>query len=131
MFTAFRNRFRRRGKLVLGATWEPRLRTDRSEADALAKTQAKVDALKHYLASMSEDQRAEYAAAAKEYAAAMEAIGANSVGACYRGEGPKGAPEGVRSIEELRFLTKLLHSIPPETISDGAESADRAAIQDG
>lgn len=116
MFTALRDRLRTRRGQTLLSSWGSPSRSQKAGLD----TAAKVAALKMYLESLSEDERAEYVAAAADFASAMNAVGANSIRSCYRGGSvrPGETPEGVRSIEEMRSLTRMLRSMPRKTTQE-------------
>lgn len=99
MFRALRNRFR--------TTSTP------SGGPRQADTAAKVEALKQYLESLSDDARAEYIAAAKDLGDAMSETGVRSFHACYRGGRPGSddwVPDGVHSLEELRSLARMIRT---------------------
>ncbi|NKR53087.1 hypothetical protein GS481_02815 [Rhodococcus hoagii] len=101
---------------------------DRAKAQAKAEADAKAtaDATRRHLESLNEDDRAEYLAAARDLYDAMEEIGARGIHTCYRGAPPEGHPEGVRTVEEMRFHTTLLRSVIPSIKAQNTESSETA-----
>ncbi|MHD0307193.1 hypothetical protein [Rhodococcus erythropolis] len=89
MFTALRGRFRTRSTTARTPTTEShRAGTPaQTKADAAAHThaQAQIETLERYLHSLTEQDRAEYIAAAKDLKDAMNETGTQDFHACYRG----------------------------------------------
>ncbi|WJJ14511.1 hypothetical protein P9990_25290 (plasmid) [Prescottella equi] len=110
MFTALRGRLRSKKSTRTSATSTESRRT-------AATAQAKVDALKGYLESLSDEARDEYIAAAQDLKNAVEEAGVRDFFACYRGgrlPGDDDVPDGVRSLEELRSPARMIRTtVPP------------------
>ncbi|NKR28880.1 hypothetical protein GS538_01805 [Rhodococcus hoagii] len=103
MFTALRGRLRSKRLTRASAATTGSRRAD-------AEAQAKVEALKQYLESLSDEDRNEYIAAAQDLKNAVEETGVRDFFACYRGgrPGADGVPDGVRSLDELRSLARMI-----------------------
>ncbi|SMG58309.1 hypothetical protein SAMN02745947_05228 [Rhodococcus rhodochrous J3] len=117
MFTALRGRFRTRSTTAHAPTTEShRAGTPaQAKADAAAHThaQAQIETLDRYLGSLTEQDRAEYIAAAQDLKDAMNETGTEDFRACYRGGRPPAGgsvPDGIRSRQELRDLARTIRT---------------------
>ena len=117
MFTALRGRFRT-GSTTADAptTGSHRGTSAQATADATARAhaQARIETLDSYLGSLTEQDRAEYIAAAQDLEDAMNETGTEDFRACSRGGRPPGGgsvPDGIRSLQELRGTRS--HDPPP------------------
>lgn len=66
-----------------------------------------------YLGSLTEQDRAEYIAAAQDLHDAMNETGTEDFRACYRGGRPPGdgsVPDGIRSLQQLRALARTIRT---------------------
>ncbi|WP_277371909.1 hypothetical protein [Rhodococcus rhodochrous] len=117
MFTALRGRFRTRSTTVDAPTTAAH-RTGRpaqTKADAAAHThaQAQLETLDSYLGSLTEQDRAEYIAAAHDLNDAMNETGTEDFRACARGGRPPAGgsvPDGIRSLQDLRALARTIRT---------------------
>lgn len=117
MFTALRGRFRTRSTTARAptpASHRPGTPAQ-TTADAAAHThaQAQIEKLDSYLGSLTEQDRAEYIAAAQDLHDAMNETGTEDFRACYRGGRPPGdgtVPDGIRSLQQLRALARTIRT---------------------
>ncbi|TWH52649.1 hypothetical protein L612_002000000600 [Rhodococcus rhodochrous J38] len=117
MFTALRGRFRTRSTTAHAPTTESHLNGTPAQttADAAAHTHARVqiEILDSYLGSLTEQDRAEYIAAAQDLHDAMNETGTEDFRACHRGGRPPGGgsvPDGIRSLQQLRALARTIRT---------------------
>ncbi len=117
MFTALCGRFRTRSTTVDAPTTESHRSgtPTQTKADAAAHThaQAQIETLDSYLGSLTEQDRAEYIAAAQDLNDAMSETGTEDFRACYRGGRPPGddiVPDGIRSLQDLRALARAIRT---------------------
>ncbi|QXF84483.1 hypothetical protein HBA53_25675 (plasmid) [Rhodococcus pyridinivorans] len=136
MFTALRGRFRTRSTTAHAPTTESH-RTgthEQTKAAAAAHTQAQaqIETLGSYLGSLTEQDRAEYIAAAHDLKNAMNETGTQDFRACHRGGRPPAddsVPDGIRSLQQLRALARTIRtsSWPDPTEIPTATNADTSA----
>ena len=117
MFTALRGRFRTRSTTADAPTIEShRSGTPaQTKADTAAHThgQTRIEKLDSYLGSLTEQDRAEYIAAAQDLKDAMNETGTEDFRACYRGGRPPAdgsVPDGIRSRQDLRALARTIRT---------------------
>jgi hypothetical protein len=116
MFTALRGRFRTRSTTADAPTTESHRNTSaQTKADAAAHThaQAQIETLDSYLHSLTEQDRAEYIAAAQDLKDAMNETGTEDFRACHRGGRPPAGgsvPDGIRSLQQLRALARTIRT---------------------
>jgi len=136
MFTALRGRFRTRSATADAPTPEShRSGTPApTKADAAAHTRAhvQIETLDRYLHSLTEQDRAEYIAAAQDLKDAMNETGTEDFRACYRGGRPPAGgsvPDGIRSLQQLRALARTIRtsSRPDPTEFSAATTAGTSA----
>lgn len=66
-----------------------------------------------YLGSLTEQDRAEYIAAAQDLKNAMNETGTEDFRACHRGARPPASgsvPDGIRSLQDLRALARTIRT---------------------
>ncbi|WP_418346052.1 hypothetical protein [Rhodococcus pyridinivorans] len=85
------------------------------KADAAAHThvQTRIETLDRYLGSLTEQDRAEYIAAAQDLKDAMNETGTQDFRACSRGGRPPAGgsvPDGIRSLQQLRALARTIRT---------------------
>ncbi|QQM55640.1 hypothetical protein [Rhodococcus pyridinivorans] len=136
MFIALRGRFRTRSTTADAPTTEShRAGTPaQTKSDAAAHThaQTRIETLGSYLGSLTEQDRAEYIAAAQDLKDAMNETGTEDFRACSRGGRPPGdgsVPDGIRSLQQLRALARTIRtsSRPDPTEIPTATNADTSA----
>ncbi len=136
MFTALRGRFRTRSTTADALTTAshrsgtPAQTT--TDAAAHIHVQARIETLDNYLGSLTEQDRAEYIAAAQDLNDAMNETGTEDFRACHRGGRPPGddsVPDGIRSLQDLRALARTIRtaSRPDPTEIPTATSAGTSA----
>ncbi|QOW01674.1 hypothetical protein [Rhodococcus pyridinivorans] len=136
MFTALRGRFRTRSTTAHAPTTASH-RTGtpaQTKSDAAAHThaQTRIETLDSYLHSLTEQDRAEYIAAAQDLKNAMNETGTEDFRACSRSGRPPGdgsVPDGIRSLQQLRALARTIRtsSQPDPTEIPTATNADTSA----
>ncbi|WP_301850140.1 hypothetical protein [Rhodococcus pyridinivorans] len=136
MFTALRGRFRTRSTTAHAPTPEShRAGTPaQTKADAAVHThaQTRIETLDSYLGSLTEQDRAEYIAAAHDLQDAMNETGTEDFRACSRDGWPPAdgsVPDGIRSLQQLRALARTIRtsSRPDPTQIPTAANADTSA----
>ncbi|WKK14808.1 hypothetical protein QYN14_27030 (plasmid) [Rhodococcus ruber] len=136
MFTELRDRFRTRSTTAHAPTTDShRSGTPaQTKADTAAHThaQAQIETLDSYLGSLTEQDRAEYIAAAQDLHDAMNETGTEDFRACSRGGRPPAGdsvPDGIRSLQQLRALARTIRtsSRPDPTEIPTATTADTSA----
>lgn len=136
MFTALRARFRTRSTTAHAPTTEShRLGTPaQTTTDAAAHThaQTQIETLNRYLGSLTEQDRAEYIAAAHDLHDAMNETGTEDFRACHRGGRPPAddnVPDGIRWLQQLRALARTIRtsSRPDPTEIAAATNAGTSA----